>query len=101
MGAKGQSSYRDPPFLPWGRKEESQGAIERSKRPGSPCQYLHWAKGPVQGRTSPRPWEEPSLAMDVAEDKGSSLLLVVTLRVIPQNRESTKTEKDNGKNGNI
>ena len=45
--------------------------------------------------------EEPSSAMDVAEDKGSSLLLVVTLRVIPWNRISTKTEKDNGKNGNI
>ena len=27
MGAKGQSSHRDPPFLPWGRKEESRGAI--------------------------------------------------------------------------
>jgi len=71
------------------------------KRPESPCQYLHWAKGPFQGRTPPRPWEEPSSAMNVAEDKGSSLLLVVTLRVIPWNRISTKTEKDNGKNGNI
>ena len=71
------------------------------KRPGSPCQYLHWAKGPVQGRTPPRPWEEPSLAMDVAEDKRSSLLLGVTLRVIPWNKVSTKTEKDNRKNGNI
>ena len=27
MGAKGQLSHRDPPFLPWGRKEESRGAI--------------------------------------------------------------------------
>ena len=27
MGAKGLLSHRDPPFLPWGRKEESQGAI--------------------------------------------------------------------------
>ena len=71
------------------------------KRPGSPCQYLHWAKGLVQGRTPPRLWEEPSSAMDVAEDKGSSLLLGVTLRVIPWNMVSTKTEKDNGKNGNI
>ena len=71
------------------------------KRPGSPYQYLHWAKGPVQGRTSSRPWEEPSSVMDVAEDKGSNLLLVVTLEVIPRNRVSTKTEKDNEKNGNI
>ena len=71
------------------------------KRPGSPYQYLHWAKGSFQGRAPLRPWEEPSSAMDVAEDKGSSLLLVVTLQVIPRNRVSTKTEKDNGKNGNI
>ena len=61
MGAKGQSSYRDPPFLPWRRKEESLGAIVGSKRSESPCQYLHWAKGPVQGRTPPRPWEESLL----------------------------------------
>ena len=27
MGAKEPSSHRDPPFLPWGRKEESRGAI--------------------------------------------------------------------------
>ena len=73
----------------------------RGKRPGGPCQYLHWAKGPVQGRTSSRPWEEPSSVMDVAEDKGSSLLLGVTFRVIPWNRVSTKTENDNRKNENI
>ena len=73
----------------------------RGKRPGSPCQYLHWAKGLVQGRTPLRPWEESSSAMDVAEDKGSSLLLGVTLWVIPWTRVSTKIEKDNEKNGNI
>ena len=84
-----------------GKKEESRGAIVEGKRPRSPCQYLHWAKGLVQRRTPPRPWEELSLAIDVAEDKGSSLLLGVTLRIIPWNRVSTKTEKDNGKNVNI
>ena len=68
---------------------------------GNPCQYLHWARDPIQGRTPPQSWEEPSLAMDVAEDKGSSLLLGVTLRVIPWNRVSTKVEKDNRKKGNI
>ena len=36
MGAKGQLSHRDPPFLPWGRKEESRGAIVEGKRPGKP-----------------------------------------------------------------
>ena len=71
------------------------------KRPGSSCQYLRWAKSPVQGKTFPRSWEEPSSAMDVADDKGSNLLLVVTLRVIPRNRKSTKTENDNRENGNV
>ena len=27
MGVKELSSHRDPPFLPWGRKEESRWAI--------------------------------------------------------------------------
>ena len=41
------------------------------------------------------------LGMDVAEDKESNLLLVVTLQIIPRNRKSTKAEKDNGENGNV
>ena len=45
--------------------------------------------------------KNPPSAMDVAEDKGSGLLLRVTLRVIPWNRVSTKTKKDNRRNGNI
>ena len=49
----------------------------------------------------PNPKKNPSLAMDVAEDKGSMLLLRVTFRVIPWKGVSTKTEKDNGKNENI
>ena len=56
----------------------------------------------------PRPRKNPSSAMGktpprlgVAEDKGNGLPLRVTLRVIPWNRISTKTEKDNGRNGNI
>ena len=53
------------------------------------------------GKNPPRLWEEPSSAMDVAEDKGSNLLLVVTLRVIPRNMKSTKIEKDNRENGNV
>ena len=101
MGTKGQSSHRDPPFFPRGRKEESRGVIVRGKRLGSPCQCLRCAKGPVQGKTPPWLGEEPSSAMDITEDKGSSLLLVVTLWAIPRNRVSTKTKKDNGKNGNI
>ena len=70
-------------------------------RPGSPCQCLRWAKSLVQEKTPPRPWEGPFSAIDVAEDKGSNLLLVVTLRVIPRNRKSTKTEKDNREKGNV
>ena len=41
MGVKGRLLHRDPPFLPWGRKEESREAIVGSKRLGSPCQHLH------------------------------------------------------------
>ena len=41
------------------------------------------------------------LDMDVAEDKGGNLLLVVTLQIIPRKRKSTKAEKDNGENGNV
>ena len=56
----------------------------------------------------PSPKKNPSsamgrtlLGMDVAEDKGSNLLLVVTLQIIPRNRKSTKAEKDNEENGNV
>ena len=70
-------------------------------RPGRPCQCLRWAKGPVQGKTPPQPWEGPFSAIDVAEDKGSNLLLVVTLQIISRNKKSTKTEKDNKEKGNV
>ena len=36
--------------------------IVGGKRPGGPCQCLHRVKGLVQGKTPPRPWEEPSSA---------------------------------------
>ena len=56
----------------------------------------------------PSPRKNPSsamgrtlLSMDVAEDKGGNLPLVVTLQIIPRNRKSTKVEKDNGENGNV
>ena len=56
----------------------------------------------------PSPRKNPSsamgrtlLGMDVVEDKGGNLLLVVTLQIIPRNRKSTKAEKDNGENGNV
>ena len=56
----------------------------------------------------PSPRKNPSsamgrtlLGMDVVEDKGGNLLLVVTLQIIPRNRKSTKAEKDNEENGNV
>ena len=56
----------------------------------------------------PNPRKNPSSAMgrtlldmDVAKDKGGNLALVMTLQIIPRNRKSTKTEKDNRKNGNV
>ena len=32
-------------------------------KPGSPCQCLYWAQGPIQGRSTPWPWEGSSSAM--------------------------------------
>ena len=56
----------------------------------------------------PSPRKNPSsamgrllLGMDVAENKGGNLPLVVTLQIVPQNRESTKAEQDNGENENV
>ena len=71
------------------------------KRPIGPCQCLHWARGPTQGKIPPRPWGESSSAMDIAEDKRSNLPLVVTLHIVLQSRKSTKAEKDNGENGSV
>ena len=36
MGTKGLLSHRDPSFLPWSGKEESQGAIVGVKGQGAP-----------------------------------------------------------------
>ena len=66
-------------------------------KPGSPCQCLCWAQGPIQGRPTPRPWERPSSAINVAEGKGSNSVLVMTFWVISPNRKSTKTTKNKGK----
>ena len=41
------------------------------------------------------------LGMDVTEDKGDNLLLVVTLQIILRNMKNIKVEKDNGENGNV
>ena len=56
----------------------------------------------------PSPRKNPSSAMgrilfgmDVVEDKGGNLLLVMTLQIIPRNKTSTKVEKDNRENGNV
>ena len=39
--------------------------------------------------------------MNVDEDKGSNLLLVVTFQIISRNKKGTKTEKDNKEKGNV
>ena len=56
----------------------------------------------------PSPKKNPSsamgrilLGMDVAEDKGGNLLLVMTLHIVPQSRKSTKAEKDNVEKGSV
>ena len=52
-------------------------------------------------RKNPSAMGRTLLGMDVAKDKEGNLPLVATLQVIPQNRKSTKAEKDNGENGNV
>ena len=47
----------------------------------------------AMGRIPPRP--------GMAEDQGNGLSLREALQVIPWNKKSTKTEKDNGENGNV
>ena len=54
--------HQNPPLRPRSRTVGFWGAIVGGKRPGGPCQCLHRAKGPVQGKTPPRPWEKPSSA---------------------------------------
>ena len=63
------------------------------ERSGSPYLCMCWAKGPVQGRTLPRPGK--------AENKGNGLPLRVTLRTIPWKRISIEKEQDKGRHGNI
>ena len=41
------------------------------------------------------------LGMNVAEDKGGNLPLVVTLQIVSRNRKSAKAEKDNGENRSV
>ena len=45
----------------------------------------------------PRPYEGPSLAITIAEDKGSDSVLMMTPQVISLKRKSTKTTKNKGK----
>ena len=52
-------------------------------------------------RKNPSAMRRTLLGMDVAEDKGGNLLLVVTLQIIPRNKTSTKAEKENEENGNV
>ena len=56
----------------------------------------------------PSPRKDPSsamrrilLGMDLAEDKGDNLPLVVTLYIVPRNRKNTIAEKDNEEKGGV
>ena len=60
-----------------------------------------WGQGPSPRKNPSSAMGRTLLDMDVAEDKGGNLLLVVTLQIIPRNRKSIKAEKDNGENGNV
>ena len=58
-------------------------------------------QGPSPRKNPSSAMERTLLGMDVAEDKGGNLLLVVTLQIIPRNRTRTKVEKENEENGNV
>jgi len=64
------------------------------KRPIDPFQYLYWARGSVHGKTPPRQWKNPP-RMDMFEGKRGNRPSGVRLQTAPQDRESTKVEKDN------
>ena len=48
-----------------------------------------------------QPKEKPLLGMDVAEDKGGNLPLVVMPQTVLRNRKSAKAEKDNRENRSV
>ena len=63
------------------------------KRLISPFEYLYLAKGPVHGKTPPRPLKYPP-RMDKAEGKRGNRPSMAKLQTVPQGKESMKVEKD-------
>ena len=64
---------------------------------GKPMSMSTLGPGLDPGKDPSRPWEGPSSAINVAEDKWSNSVLVMTFQVISPNRKSTKMTKNKGK----
>ena len=71
------------------------------KRPGGPCECLHLDLGPSPRKDPSSAMKRILLSMDIAEDKGDNLPLVVTHYVVPQSRKSTIAGKDSGEKGGV
>ena len=71
------------------------------KRLGGPCECLHLGQGPSPRKDPSSAIRKILLGMEIAEDKGGNLLLVMTLHIVPRSRKSTKAEKDNGEKGSV
>ena len=52
------------------------------KRLIGPFEYLYWARGPVYGKTPPRPWKNPP-RMDIAEGKRGNRPSMAKLQTVP------------------
>ena len=74
------------------------------KRPIGPCQCLHWARGPTQGKIPPRPWGESSSAWIQPRIKDAtchqqwhSISFHRAGKILKQKRTAEKTEVSKGK----
>ena len=71
------------------------------KRPGGPCECLYLGQGPSPRKDPSSTIRRILLGMDIAENKGDNLPLVVTLYIVLQNRKNTIAKKDNGEKGGV
>ena len=71
------------------------------KRLGGPCECLHLGQGPSPRKDPSSAIRRILIGMDIAEDKGDNLPLVVTLYIVPRSRKSTIAEKDSGEKGGV
>jgi len=67
------------------------------KRPKKSMSTPTLGQGPSPKKNPSSAMGRTLLGMDVGEDQGGSLPLVMTLQIIPRNSKKTRVEKDSGK----